>query len=74
MELELPTSQSLQRRFDALTAAHAEIVQISANLQDQLRELLSSCEMQPEDATCPHEYAAYADVAGKLRSILDGEQ
>jgi len=66
----------LQRRFDSLQKAMEEVGRVSADLQDQLRELLSYCETEsgkyPEDVIL-NPGDAYRDVADKLRGILDGE-
>ena len=58
--------------FDGLKDALAQVAAKSAEAQDALRELLSYCENESRSPN-PDWAAAYADVAAKLRDILDGE-
>lgn len=59
----------------SVVVAVTEVGRIAAELQDQLRELLSYCTVKGTTDD-PHDYVAeaYADVAARLRSMLDGEQ
>ena len=64
----------LQGRIETLTAIMGEVFRISADLQDQLRQLVSYCEDQAQHSGSAVDESAYTDVASKLRAILDGEQ
>lgn len=71
----------LQGRIETLTAIMGDVSRISADLQDQLRQLVSYCEGQAADADdsmgyYERQYArpVYGEIAEKLRAILDGEQ
>lgn len=59
--------------FEGLKAALAEVAAKSAEAQDALRELLSYCENESADSHILSGDLAYADVAARLRDILDGE-
>lgn len=59
--------------FDGLKDALAQVAAKSAEAQDALRELLSYCENESADPHLLSGNLAYADVAAKLRGILDGE-
>lgn len=66
--------ERLQDRFKTLQLTMGEISRVSADLQDQLRELLSYCESRNAEAATGSEAAyAYGEIADKLRGILDGE-
>jgi hypothetical protein len=68
--------QAIERisgQVKSLTATMNEAARISADLQDQFRELLSYCEAQAQHSGSAVDESAYNDVAGKLRAILDGE-
>lgn len=71
---ETPKMKPDQTR--AAIQAMGRIATESAELQDQLRELLSYCESQtvdPDGFKQTDAEQAYWDVATRLRNILDGE-
>jgi hypothetical protein len=60
--------------FEALKGHLADIAAASVAAQDAFRELLSYCQSRAEDEQeWVLKQEAYADVAGKLRGLLDGE-
>ena len=67
--------ERLQGRVASITQTMGEVSRISADLQDQMRQLLSYCESQDPGPGFKRTDAelAYSDVADKLRNILDGE-
>jgi hypothetical protein len=54
-------------------AASKQALDVYIDQQDDLRELLSYCENEAADPHVLSGHLAYADVAAKLRGLLDGE-
>jgi hypothetical protein len=64
---------SLPPSFDALKERLDQVAATSQEVQDSLRELLSYCTNESVDPHTLDGGTAYADVAARLRDLLDGE-
>ncbi|HJT93201.1 MAG TPA: hypothetical protein VJ777_14910 [Mycobacterium sp.] len=63
----------LEHRTNDLASAMSDLQAATATANDELRELLSYCESQAQHSGYALEESGYADIAKRLRGILDGE-